>query len=235
MSGIYAIILAGGVGRRMRSAVPKQYLPLCGAPVIAWSLMAFQKSPEIDGIVLVTAEADTDWVKSTITDPMHISKLMAFAPAGKERYDSVQNGLSAIKDEDGIVLIHDGARPAVTEEIIARCCADAEEYGACAAAMPVKDTIKVADENGFVRSTPDRRSLWMMQTPQAFRLPLIREAYRKLEESGDKSGVTDDAMLVENFTDVKVRLTKGSYSNIKITTPEDLPQAEILVDRKMLS
>ena len=235
MSETYAIVLAGGVGRRMRSAVPKQYLTLAGAPVIAWSLMAFQKSPEVDRIILVTAEADAAWVKSTITDPMHITKLLAFAPAGAERADSVQNGLNAIKDDDGIVLIHDGARPAVTEEIIARCCADAKSYGACAAAMPVKDTIKVADPDGFVHSTPDRRTLWMMQTPQAFRLPLIREAYRKYGQMADRSGVTDDAMLVERFTDVKVRLTKGSYSNIKITTPEDLPQAEILVDRKMLS
>lgn len=235
MSKVYAIVLAGGTGRRMRSAVPKQYLMLAGAPVIAWSLMAFQKSPEVDGIVLVTAESDAKWVKNTITDPMHITKLVAFAPAGAERADSVQNGLDAITDEDGIVLIHDGARPAVTEEIIARCCADVRSYGACAAAMPVKDTIKVADDDGFVLSTPDRRTLWMMQTPQAFRLPLIREAYRKLGTTSDRSGVTDDAMLIERFTDVKVRLTKGSYANIKITTPEDLPQAEILVDRKMLS
>ena len=235
MSETYAIVLAGGVGRRMRSAVPKQYLPLAGAPVIAWYLMAFQKSPEVDRIILVTAEADAAWVKSTIIDPMHITKFLAFAPAGAERADSVQNGLNAIEDDDGIVLIHDGARPAVTEEIIARCCADAKTFGACAAAMPVKDTIKVADRDGFVLSTPDRRTLWMMQTPQAFRLPLIREAYRKYGQMADRSGVTDDAMLVERFTDVKVRLTKGSYSNIKITTPEDLPQAEILVDRKILS
>lgn len=235
MGKTYAIVLAGGVGRRMRSAVPKQYLPLAGHPVIAWSLMAFEKSPEVDHIILVTAESDKDWVKNTITDALRITKLMAFAPAGKERYDSVRNGLNAIPDDDGIVLIHDGARPAVTEEIIARCCADAEEYGACAAAMPVKDTIKVADENGFVRETPDRRTLWMMQTPQAFRLSVIREAYEKLERTDDKSGVTDDAMLVESFTDVKVRLTMGAYSNIKITTPEDLPEAEILVDKKLLS
>ena len=235
MGKTYAIVLAGGVGRRMRSAVPKQYLPLAGHPVIAWSLMAFEKSPEVDHIILVTAESDKDWVKNTITDALCITKLMAFAPAGKERYDSVRNGLNAIPDDDGIVLIHDGARPAVTEEIIARCCADAEEYGACAAAMPVKDTIKVADENGFVSKTPDRRTLWMMQTPQAFRLSVIREAYEKLERTDDKSGVTDDAMLVESFTDVKVRLTMGAYSNIKITTPEDLPEAEILVDKKLLS
>ncbi|MGI5990141.1 MAG: 2-C-methyl-D-erythritol 4-phosphate cytidylyltransferase [Lachnospiraceae bacterium] len=235
MSKTYAIVLAGGIGRRMRSAVPKQYLPLAGYPVIAWPLMAFEKSPEIDGIVLVTAESDADWVKNTIVDACHISKVMAFAPAGKERYDSVRNGLNAIPGEDGIVLIHDGARPAVTGEIIARCCEDARKYGACAAAMPVKDTIKVADENGFVKDTPDRRTLWMMQTPQAFRLSVIREAYEKLDRLDDKSFVTDDAMLVERFTDVKVRLTKGSYSNIKITTPEDLPQAEILVDKKLLS
>ena len=143
---------------------------------------------------------------------------------GAERYDSVWNGLQEVK-ADGVVFIHDGARPFVDEEIIRRGyeCVSAARAGV--AGMPAKDTIKIADENGFVADTPDRSKVWIVQTPQVFETALVKEAYRLLMEKGHPA-VTDDAMVVERMLHFPVRLFYGSYENIKITTPEDLGTAE---------
>ena len=135
--------------------------------------------------------------------------------------------LTEIMNRDGVVLIHDGARPLVTRDIIRRTLKEAREYGACVAAMPVKDTIKVDDGNGFADYTPDRSTLWHIQTPQAFHYGLVFDAYEKLlsDESSQK-GITDDAMVVETLASKQVKLTEGSYENIKVTTPEDMKIAE---------
>ena len=162
--------------------------------------------------------------------------MKAIVAGGKERYHSVFQGLQAVGETD-YVLIHDGARPFLTQEIITRCIEGAKEYKACVAGMPAKDTIKLADEDQNIDSTPERSRVWMIQTPQAFEYALIKEAYTILieqENQGIKTSipVTDDAMVVEYFLNQKVHLVYGSYENIKITTPEDMRIAEVFVRKQ---
>ncbi len=222
---ITAIVLAAGRGRRMGSEIQKQYMKLAGRPLICYALAAFQKSA-VDEIILVTGAGEEEFCRREIVEAYGFSKVTAIVPGGKERYHSVYEGLKAVAGSD-YVLIHDGARPCVTEEIIQAAIDGARQYRACVIAMPVKDTIKVADEQGFALTTPDRSRLWMIQTPQAFAYRLVYDAYRRmLSEGGDLDGVTDDAMVVERMTGGKVRLVRGSYENIKVTTPEDLAVAE---------
>ena len=185
----------------------------------------------------MTGADEVEFCKKDIVEQYGFTRIKDVVPGGKERYDSVWNGLCALKSagfpEDGIVLIHDGARPLVNGEIITRSVDGAREFSACVAAMPVKDTIKVADADGFSASTPDRSTLWQIQTPQAFRFGLIYGAYEKVFAPGaDRSHITDDAMVVELMTDTKVKFVEGSYSNIKVTTPEDMVIAEALCDHR---
>ena len=207
-----AIVLAAGHGKRMHSKVAKQYLLLKGEPVVVHALRAFEKAG-MDEIILVAGADEVEFCKRNIVEQYgftRVRQVVGFA-------------------EDGIVLIHDGARPLVNGEIIARAVDGAREYSACVASMPVKDTIKAADAEGFSASTPDRSTLWQIQTPQAFRFGLIYRAYEKVFAPGtDRSRITDDAMVVELMTDTKVKFIEGSYSNIKVTTPEDMIIAEAL-------
>lgn len=224
-----AIVLAAGRGTRMHSDVPKQYLLLKGRPVLYYPLKVFQDS-FIDKIVLVTSENDVEHCREDIVGRFGFDKVAAVVAGGEERYHSVQEGLKAAGECD-YVFIHDGARPFVTDAILGRAYGCVSQYGACAVGMPVKDTIKIADENRFAVSTPRRDLVWMVQTPQVFSYGLIRNAYAALSRKGKEllqQGVhiTDDAMVVETFTDKKVKLVEGSYKNIKITTPEDLLVAE---------
>ena len=222
-----AIVLAGGSGKRMGSRVHKQYLLMGGKPVLFYSLKAFQDSDYIDEIILVTGAGEEEYCREQILDAYGITKVSRITAGGAERYHSVWNGLQAA-DHDGYVFIHDGARPFVDDEMIKRAYKCVEQYKACAAGMPVKDTIKIVDENGFVKETPDRNTLWMIQTPQVFDASLIKEAYSRLMQKKD-SGVTDDAMVVEQMLRLSVKLFQGSYENIKITTPGDLEIGEGLL------
>ena len=243
-----AIVLAAGHGKRMHSKVAKQYLLLNGEPVLVHALRAFEMSG-MDTIILVTGADEVEFCRKDIVETYGFSSVKQVVPGGKERYDraffahyprvvveggreryhSVYEGLKAADGSD-YVLIHDGARPLVDGEIIARAVDGACSYSACVAAMPVKDTIKVADADGFSESTPDRSTLWQIQTPQAFRFELIYRAYEKIFAPGaDRSHITDDAMVVELMTDTKVKFVEGSYSNIKVTTPEDMVIAEALL------
>lgn len=227
-----AIVLAAGHGKRMHSKVAKQYLLLKGEPVVVHALRAFEKAG-MDEIILVTGADEVEFCKKDIVAQYNLSNVRQVVPGGKERYDSVWNGLKALMatgfPEDGIVLIHDGARPLVNGAIISRSVDGAREFSACVAAMPVKDTIKVADADGFSASTPDRSTLWQIQTPQAFQFRLIYGAYEKMfMPRTDHGHITDDAMVVEQITDTKVKFVEGSYSNIKVTTPEDMVIAEAL-------
>ncbi len=223
-----ALVLAAGVGRRMGSAIKKQYMELGGKPVLYLSLKTFQDSGIIDEIVLVAGESDLDFVSREIVDKYGFEKVTRIVPGGTERYDSVWQGLLAIPDEEGYVFIHDGARPFVSEEIIRRGYDDVSQYRACAAGMPSRDTVKLADREDFVLSTPDRDSIWLMQTPQVFEIPLIKEAYGKFMEQEEKEA-TDDAMVVEQMLQVPVKLFEGSYENMKITLPADLKLAEAIL------
>lgn len=219
-----AIVLAAGKGTRINSKIQKQFLEVEGKPVIYYSLKCFQESLLIRDIILVTGEESLSYCKEEIVKRFGFSKVKKVTAGGKERYDSVYAGLCACDNTD-YVLIHDGARPFVTEEMLERTCLSVKETGACVVGMPAKDTIKISDRNKMVESTPAREKVWLVQTPQAFRYSLIKESYESIR-CKDMSGITDDAMIVEQERGVKVALVHGSYENLKITTPEDLIIAE---------
>lgn len=225
---VTAIVLAGGRGRRMESDVQKQYMELWGRPLIYYSLAAFEKSA-VDRIILVTGAGEEDYCRKEIVEAYGFQKVAAIVPGGRERYHSVYEGLKAAEGCD-YVLIHDGARPCVTDDIIRAAIDGAVENQACVIGMPVKDTIKLADEEEFAQTTPDRSRLWMIQTPQAFSYELVMDAYIRLFQlEKNQQGITDDAMVVETMTSHKVRLIRGSYKNMKVTTPEDMAIAEIFL------
>ena len=233
-----AIVLAAGNGSRMKSDVAKQYMDLCGKPLIWYALHTIEESSVIDDCILVTGAEDISYVKDEIVARYDFCKVNAVVAGGRERYDSVYHALRLIADgkvdvpnQDGYVFIHDGARPFLTEEILQRCYEQVQASKACVAGMPVKDTIKIADREGFAAQTPDRNLVWQIQTPQVFESALIIEAYERLmREKGRLSAegikITDDAMVVETLMNTPVKLVEASYENIKITTPEDMATAE---------
>ena len=227
-----AIVLAAGKGSRMKSNIQKQYLLIKERPVLYYSLKAFEDS-FIDEIVLVTGEEEIPYCRDEIVEKYAFTKVTKIVAGGKERYHSVYAGLQAIEDCD-YVFIHDGARPFVTGQILERAYEMVKKEHACVVGMPVKDTIKLADESGYAADTPRRDLLWIVQTPQVFSFSLIKEAYTaflKQEQELLSQGIkmTDDAMVAEMFSDKKIRLVEGSYENIKITTPEDLKVAEVFL------
>lgn len=229
-----AIVLSAGKGTRMNSDVPKQYLMLEDKPVLYYSLQTFQQS-RIEDIILVSGREDITYCQEEIVRKYHFNKVRAVVPGGKERYHSVYCGLRELQKQEQVpdyVMIHDGARPFVSEAIIERCADAVEQSQACVAGMPVKDTIKIANEHQFAVETPERNLVWQIQTPQVFAFPLILQAYQELlemEESGTVVSVTDDAMVLETILNKQVRLVEGSYKNIKITTPEDLEIAGVFL------
>lgn len=229
MTKTTAIVLAAGSGKRMNTNIHKQYLLIKDKPVLYYSIKAFEDS-SVDDIVLVVGEGEIDYCREEIVERYGFKKVRRIVQGGKERYHSVYEGLKAAA-ESSYVLIHDGARPFLTQDIIKRTLEGVAEYKACVVGMPVKDTIKIVDENTFAKETPNRSAVWLVQTPQAFDYELVYTAYTKMLENED-SGITDDAMVVERMTDYKVKLIEGSYQNIKITTPEDLDIAEIYLPNK---
>lgn len=233
MEKFAAIVLSAGTGSRMKSDIPKQYMDLNGRPVIYYSLKAFEDS-NVESIVLVTGRDDIEYCRKEIVEKYGFTKVKAIVEGGAERYDSVFEGLKAINDCD-YVMIHDGARPMLDSNIIERAWRGAVEHKACVVGMPVKDTIRIVGTDGTAISTPDRKSLWQIQTPQAFDYRLIYEAYSKVladvKAGKQKANITDDAMIVECASNVKVHMTEGDYRNIKITTPEDIQVAEIFLKK----
>ena len=184
-----AIVLAGGNGSRMNSNIPKQYMEIAGKTILHYSLQQFEECPFIDEIILVTRKEDVDYCKDTY----RMSKISHIVEGGKERYESVMNGLDLVEDE-GYVYIHDGARPCITEELLDRLYNDVKLH---------------------------RATVLAVQTPQVFDISLIKQAYYNLKKYGTGKNITDDAMVVEEFTKEKIHLTPGDYSNIKVTTKED--------------
>ncbi|MDD6169412.1 MAG: 2-C-methyl-D-erythritol 4-phosphate cytidylyltransferase [Lachnospiraceae bacterium] len=223
---VTAIVLAAGQGTRMGGKTAKQYLLLDGRPVLYYALLAFEKSM-VDEIILVAGEKDLPFCRTEIVEKYGFSKVTRIVAGGKERYHSVYQGLKAAGGAD-YVLIHDGARPFVSDDIISRTIEAVKKEKACVVAMPVKDTIKIANEDHYAIETPNRSKVWMIQTPQAFSYDLILHAYEKVLASGD-AVITDDAMVLEKAENIPVKLVQGSYTNIKITTPEDMKIAEIFL------
>lgn len=224
-----AIVLAAGSGKRMGTKVHKQYLLMGGRPVLYYSLHTFQESVLIDEVILVCGSGEEEYCRREIVEKYGLTKVAKIIPGGAERFNSVWNGLKETKG--GYVYIHDGARPFVDEEMIARAYECVSECHACVAGMPSKDTVKIADETQTVQQTPDRSNVWIVQTPQVFDTELIRKAYGMLMER-KIINVTDDAMVAEQMLGCSVKLFPGSYENIKITTPEDLEIAEVFLKRK---
>lgn len=248
---VYAIVLAAGNGRRMHSRTKKQFLEILGRPLFSWSMDCFDRHPAVDGIVLTTGEEDVEYMRQmTAPDGIcPIRKASQVVKGGRERYHSVYEGLKAVYawkggdpsaqpsfgPEDPIVMIHDCARPMLTAAMLDDALHGAEKYHAAVVGMPVKDTIKILDADHFVKTTPERSAVWLMQTPQSFDFSLIYTAYERLIRQ-EKDGrllvpVTDDAMVVESFTGQRVKVIPGSYENMKVTTPEDVRIAELYLER----
>lgn len=223
---ISAIILAGGKGKRMRSAISKQFIDIKGKPIIYYTLKKFSENKKIDNIIVVLPEDEVKYFKENILKKyeLRINKIVI---GGKERQDSVYNALKSLKNSStDIVLIHDGARPFISERIINEGIKFAEIYGAAAPGVMPKDTIKVKNEKNFSVDTPNRANLVSIQTPQVFKFDEILECHEKIRYNGEK--VTDDTMVVEKYG-YSVYLYDGEYTNIKVTTPEDLILAESLI------
>lgn len=222
-----AIILAAGSGKRFSSDKKKQFVELYDKPLLYYSLKAFSES-KLDEIIVVTSKDDIDFVKEDIVKKYGFTKVTSIVEGGAERYDSVYNGLKVCGGY--ICLIHDSARAMISVELINRCIEETFKYRAVVPAVTPKDTIRVRDGE-FGGETIDRNTLCIIQTPQCFDMALIKSAFEGLYKTDYKTlGITDDAMVVEKFTDAKVRLIEGDYKNIKVTTPEDIVIAKAFLD-----
>lgn len=222
---VSAVIPAAGKGTRMGLEQNKQYVDILGKPVLARTIQAFEECSLIDEVIIVSGKNEITYCRENIVGKYGFRKVRAVVAGGASRQQSVYNGLRRVSADCGIVLIHDGARPFINADCITACIKAAEENGAACAAVPLKDTVKRSDADGFIEGTVDRSSLWSVQTPQAFRYGLILEAHRRAEEEGFDG--TDDAVLAERLGR-KVKLLLSSYYNIKITTKEDLAIAEAI-------
>ncbi|MBO7747509.1 2-C-methyl-D-erythritol 4-phosphate cytidylyltransferase [Paenibacillus sp. MWE-103] len=219
------VVVAAGRGTRMGTPESKQYLLLRDKPILVHTLETFQAMDEIAEIALVVGRPDIERCEA-FADAYGLHKISSVLEGGGERQHSVRRGLTALGGEVNWVMVHDGVRPFVAPEAVRRCMAKAMATEAAVLAVPVKDTIKQVNEDGVITATPERRSLWAIQTPQAFRRSLLERGLRKAEE--DRFVGTDDAMAVERLG-VPVSVAEGDYTNIKITTPDDLPYAEFLL------
>lgn len=224
---VAVILLAGGQGKRMRSQIPKQFLPILGKPVFLRSLQVFQSLPNISSIVIVLDESYRSQYQHVVErDPRII-----WADPGKERQDSVYNGLLRVPEDCGFVAIHDGARPLVTEREVISCIKDAIQYGAAALGVPMKCTVKESLDGLFVKRTVPRSSLWEIHTPQVAAKNLLMEGFEKVKK--ENLEVTDDVSIIEAMG-LPVKLTLGEYTNIKMTTPEDMRLAEVILAERGL-
>ena len=216
MNGV--VIVAAGTGSRMNMGINKQFIKLEGKEIIAYTIEKFYNNSNIEDIVVVVKEDESEFFKKEILDKYNF-KNVKIAYGGKERQDSVYNGLKLLDEKCDVVLIHDGARPFVSDKIIDKSIEEAKEHKAIVVGVPVKDTIKVIDNDKNIVDTPNRNVLWAVQTPQTFDYNILIDAYK--DAFKNKFYGTDDAMLVERIG-YKVKMLEGSYNNIKITTQEDL-------------
>ncbi|WIV13116.1 2-C-methyl-D-erythritol 4-phosphate cytidylyltransferase [Proteiniborus sp. MB09-C3] len=223
---ISVVIVAAGMGKRMNSNINKQYLLLKEKPILAYTIEKFDNNEYIDELIIVTREEEKEYCLNEVVKKYGFKKVANIVGGGAERQDSVYKGLLAVKDLCNIIIIHDGVRPFIRDEDIINSVDGVIKYGACVMGTPVKDTIKTVSVEGDIINTPDRNTLWAIQTPQSFSYEIILKAYREAIEG--KVTATDDSMLVEKLG-YKVKVIEGSYSNIKITTPEDLKLAELLL------
>ncbi|MBO6158674.1 MAG: 2-C-methyl-D-erythritol 4-phosphate cytidylyltransferase [Firmicutes bacterium] len=233
MEKIWAIVAAAGVGQRMMNAskgTKKQFIRLKGKELLVYSLEVFQKMDRIEGIVLVTGKEDVSFCESLV-ETYQLSKVAKVLVGGARRQESVFIGLSSLPKDCSAVVIHDGARPFVTEEDVSKTIDEALLCGGAILAVPVTDTIKVVGQDRKIEQTPQRSSLWAAQTPQTFRYPDILEGHRHAVVMGDFR-CTDDAQIMEKYMDGTVRVVQGSEENLKITTPTDLLIAQRILEER---
>jgi len=225
---IGAVIVAGGSGSRMGASVKKQYLNLTGVPIVAHTLLAFDRHPDLERMVLVVPEDDLAWCQASILGPLSLDHDVQLVAGGRRRQDSVRNGLAAIGDADGTVMIHDGVRPFVRLALMDALLTGVTISGGCIPGIPATDTVKQVDVNGMVVRTLNRQQIRLVQTPQTFSLSLIRGAHQVAGQH--EFSATDDASIAE-FAGEKVTVVPGDPDNIKITTPEDLLIAKAILAR----
>lgn len=225
---VIALIPAAGMGTRMNAGINKQYLKLDGMPIVARTIEVFDEAPFVDDIYVITPEEEIPYCREHVVEKYAYIKVRDVVPGGKERQNSVMNGLRAIRspEADDIIIIHDGVRPFITLEIIEQSIEAARSRGGAVVAVPAKDTIKIVRDN-VIRETPARETLWQAQTPQTFRYDVVRRAHDQAEADGFLG--TDDSSLVERIGGT-VALVMGDYRNIKITTPEDMHLAHSILD-----
>ena len=210
----------------MAHSVKKPYLKLAQKPILAHTIQRFEQNSAVNAIFVIIDQADFSECRAAVLRPYPFTKVRGLVEGGETRQMSVYNGVRALSADVDFVIVHDGVRPFVTDEVIFACLTAADEYGAAVAAVPVKDTIKVVNEDSFIVETPVRDQLWAVQTPQVFRKSLLEEAHQVAQAR--QLTATDDASLVEQLG-FPVKLVKGSYANLKITTPIDLQVAEVLI------
>lgn len=232
MGKVSAIILSAGSGKRMNTKKPKQYLLMNDKPLLSYTIKAFEES-NVDEIIIVTGKGDTAFVEKEIVAANGFSKVSGIVEGGKERYDSVYEGLKTLNGSD-YVLVHDGARPCIRKSAINAMIESVKTLKACVMGVPVKDTIKVVREDHTVCDTPKRSLLWSVQTPQAFQFDLLKNAYDQIITK-DCCHITDDSMIVETVTDVAVHMIMGDYTNIKVTTQEDLIVVKEFLEKEFLN
>ena len=223
---VVALIPAAGKAERMGGPVKKQFLPLVGRPVLAQTLLKFEGSPSVNGIIPIVDEGDLSFVAQELLPPLSLKKVLAVVPGGLTRQESVMSGLGAAGEGWDIVVIHDGVRPLVPLGLIEEVISSAFKFGAVTAALPARDTVRLMGADGRFEKTLERERVVLIQTPQAFLYPLIKEAHLKAREDGFVG--TDDAALVERLG-YKVVMIEGSPLNIKITTREDMALAEAIL------
>jgi 2-C-methyl-D-erythritol 4-phosphate cytidylyltransferase len=224
---VTSIIPAAGIGARIGGAIRKQFLDLGNMPVIAHTIMKFQTAGIVNSIYLVVPPDMVEYCKSEIVERYKFTKVAEVVAGGKRRQDSVCNGLMRVNPETDIIAVHDGVRPFVTEDIIRESIIAADKYGAAVAAIPENDTVKEISDDLIIRRTLNRKFLWRIQTPQVFRMDILKEAFKRAESEGYYG--TDEASLVERMGH-HVRIVKGSDFNIKITTPEELVLGKAILD-----
>ena len=227
---VIAIIPAAGIGARMGLTKAKQFIDLCGKPILAVTLSHFQKCNLVDKIAVVVSQDDVDYCLREIVDRYKLSKVFKVIAGGKRRQDSVRKGLEAVADSCRWVLIHDGVRPLVSNGLIERVIRAAKDFRAVITGLPVKETVKEVDTQGRVLRSVDRSQLWLIQTPQIFRLEDISLAHQEAVKHGWEEA-TDDAFLIEKMG-IPVKIIEGEANNIKVTTPQDLNIARFLISKK---
>lgn len=223
---VEAIVVAAGKGKRMGHHIPKHLLPLEGRPILAHTLEAFEKCEDINHVLLVVRPEEEEYCLNEIVDKYNFKKVLKVVPGGERRQDSVYHGIKELDMDTDIVVVHDGVRPLVSPSLISDVVKMAMYVDGVIPVLAIKDTVKEITKDGFVKATPDRESLRLAQTPQAFKRRVLEEAF--VQAYNDEVFVTDDASLVERIGG-RIKVIDGSPENIKITTKEDLLLAEFIL------